>query len=141
LLISLTPTVTVFLSKLELSLNSTSSKNKSLIRKHKECLRIFSMGSRVLLNSQQIIYMHKRSSQKSITKVVMQILIVMRKNIQMRNTNNFNLKFPVIMEEANVSQSFKEKPEVFWGKQLLGTKPTKIRDIFSKGSLLYPNGT
>lgn len=71
------------------------------------------MGSSILLNSQQIKSTHKGTSQKSITKVVMQILTVMRKNIQMRNMQNFNLKFPVVIGEGNVSQPFKEKSVVF----------------------------
>lgn len=71
------------------------------------------MGSSVLPNSQRIKHTHKGTSQKSITKVVMQILTVMRKNIQMRNTQNLNLRFLVIIEEANVSQPFKEKSVVF----------------------------
>lgn len=93
--------------------------------KNKSILRNFSMGSSILLNSQQIKSTHKGTSQKSITKVVMQILTVMRKNIQMRNMQNFNLKFPVIIGEGNVSQPFQEKSVVFWGKALPGKTPPK----------------
>lgn len=50
----------------------------------------------------------------------MHILTVMRKNIRMRNMQSFNLIFPLITGEANVSQAFKEKSVVFRGKQLLG---------------------
>lgn len=82
-------------------------------KKKKEYLRNFSMGSSILLTSQQIKSTTKGTRQKSITKVVMQILTDMRKNIQMRNMQNFNLKFPVIIGETNVFQPFKEKSVVF----------------------------
>lgn len=43
----------------------------------------------------------------------MQSFTVERKNIQMRNMQNFNLKFPVIIGEANASLPFKEKSLAF----------------------------